>query len=424
MLRTLFLIPHDVAGLPVFGFGWLFLILLGAMALRISVSRNSESGIAGWWQGEGVSWLLISAVAVFVLPAVELTNLAGDPIGIAVRGYGVFLLLGVASGIGLAAYRASRYGLSSDIIYALAPWAFVGGIIGARVFFVVQYREQFMRDSFLETLGEMLNFTAGGMVVYGSFIGGGAAVVYYLWRNKLSVLNFGDVILPCLFIGVFFGRMGCLMNGCCYGGRCEPGMWAVQFPPQSKVYEDQVQSGEIFGLTVDEASRKITAVEPGSIAESLNIQTESIYFGAGSLEGSLAGDVENLPVSDLHYGRRLSVDQRLISVPVEEMPDRALPVRATQPISSISSLILCLALCSLSRFVSKPGVVMWSGFLSYAMLRFGLEWVRVDEAGQFGTTFSISQWVSVFVASAGALGLAFAWRRQPNVHLPVPESAH
>ena len=152
---------------------------------------------------------------------VELKNLDGDPIGMAIRGYGVMLLTGVISAVGLSAYRAKRHGIDPEIVFSMAPWAFFGGIIGARLFFVMQYWDQFSDETIGRTIGNILKFTEGGLVVYGSFIGGFLAVGYYIARHRLPLLKFGDVIVPCIFIGVFFGRIGCLMNGCCYGGRCE-----------------------------------------------------------------------------------------------------------------------------------------------------------------------------------------------------------
>ena len=121
---------------------------------------------------EGVLWGIFALVIAFVLPRVELTNLDGEPVGMAIRGYGVMLLLAIASAVGLAAYRAKRRGMDPEIILGMAPWAFLGGIAGARIFFVIQYRDQFLVGSWRETLSRMLDFTGGGLVVYGSFIGG------------------------------------------------------------------------------------------------------------------------------------------------------------------------------------------------------------------------------------------------------------
>ena len=60
-----------------------------------------------------------------------------------------------------------------------------------------------------------------------------------------------------IFLGVFFGRIGCLLNGCCYGGRCEPGWASLRFPPITKVYQEQLASGELLGMNIDLKTGKV-----------------------------------------------------------------------------------------------------------------------------------------------------------------------
>lgn len=438
MRRTLLLIPHEIASLPVFGFGWLLIGLLIGLVIRILVAKNTVAKNTGGKNqrhssfgaaaksvlaGEGMMWAIAAAVIAFVLPWVELKNVDGDPVGLAIRGYGMMLLAGVGSAVFLAAYRAKRRGIDPDLIYSMAPWAFIGGIAGARLFYVVQYRDQFFQGSIMESLGNVLRFTEGGLVVYGSFIGGGLAVAYYLYRNHLSVLTFGDVIVPCMFLGVFFGRMGCLMNGCCYGGRCEEGPMAVQFPPEAKVYSDQIASGELMGFKYDAETRAIVEVRPGSLADQAGIAVGSHLDDLGPDFSTLDQAPRNLPVEDVQSGVYVTVDGRRTRWTPSELPDRALPVRAAQVISSGSSLVLCLALCALSIFRLRTGSVMFIGFAAYAVLRFVLEWVRVDEAGQFGTALSISQWVSVLVMVGSALGLIWVYRSTMHSRqVAIPET--
>jgi phosphatidylglycerol:prolipoprotein diacylglycerol transferase len=428
MRRTLLLIPHEIAALPVFGFGWLLILLLLGLAIRFMVAKRQQKApliqaVRSVIAGEGMMWAIAAAVIVFVLPWVELKNVDGDPVGLAIRGYGMMLLAGVGSAVYLAAFRAKRRGIDPDLIYSMAPWAFIGGIAGARLFYVVQYREQFFSGSIMESIGNVLRFTEGGLVVYGSFIGGGLAVAYYLYRNHLSVLTFGDVIVPCMFLGVFFGRMGCLMNGCCYGGRCEEGQMAVQFPPEAKVYGDQIASGELIGFKYDAETRKIVEVRPDSLADQAGITVGSRLDELGPDYSSLDQAPRNLPLEDVQLGVYVTVDGRRTRWTPTELPDRALPVRAAQIISSGSSLVLCLALCAVSLFRLRTGSVMFIGFAAYAILRFALEWVRVDEAGQFGTSLSISQWVSVFVMAGSIAGLLWRYSSKERPTIPDAEVA-
>jgi len=410
MRRTLLLIPHEIASLPVFGFGWLLIAVAIGFALRVLVARLRGHSLGRLLASEGPMWAIAAAVIVWVLPRVELTNIDGEPIGMAIRGYGVMLLLGVSASVALAAYRAQRRGIDPDIMFSMVPWAFVGGIAGARLFYVIQYRDQFMADTIGQTIGNMLKFTEGGLVVYGSFIGGGLAVAYFIVRHRLPLLKFGDVIVPCLFIGVFFGRIGCLMNGCCYGGRCDDNWAALHFPPGSPVYQSQLRSGELLGIAATTATGRVTEVSAESPAAAAGIEAgeklQEIRFVEPPAGASAATAKENVRQAVMAI-----VDGRPIRWTPAQLPDRALPVYPAQLLSSLGSLALCLGLCGLSLMLTREGAVMMIGFAGYAVLRFVLELIRVDEGGQFGTALTISQWVSIVVFIGSMVGLIWVYYR-------------
>jgi phosphatidylglycerol:prolipoprotein diacylglycerol transferase len=335
----------------------------------------------------------------------------------AIRGYGVMLLLAVGSAVWLAAYRAKRQGFDAELIYSVAPWAFAGGILGARTFFVIQYREKFIANTFAETVGRILNFTEGGLVVYGSFIGGILAGSIYLYRKKLSWLKFGDVIVPCMFLGVFIGRLGCVMNGCCYGGRCEDNQFALKFPPNSPVYEDQIRSGELLGFRFDPETRLITSISPDGLAERAGIRTGQKLDTLAPDFTPLATASRDIPAEDARTGVIATIDGVRQRWAPSQLPATALPVFAAQILSSSTSLVLCICLCLIPATRFRDGTVMMLGFASYAILRFVLEMVRVDESGQFGTSFSISQWVSVVVFSGSLIGLGLIYHSK--LHRPA-----
>lgn len=422
MRRTLLLIPHEIAGLPVFGFGWLLIGLAVALVGRLVIARARGQTIGQLVAVEGLLWAGAAAAITLVLPSVELSNLDGEPVGMAIRGYGVMLLIGVGSAVALAAYRASRRGIAPDLIFAMAPWAFFGGIVGARLFFVIQYYEKFVGRTAIETIANMLKFTEGGLVVYGSFIGGSLAVAYYLIRHRLPVLTFGDVIVPCMFLGVFFGRIGCLMNGCCYGGRCEEGPTSLRFPPGSPVYQDQLRDGDLLGFSYDPETREITSVRRGSLAAGAGIEVGSKLNEIGDDFTPLAAASRRIPREEARTGVIVTVDGRRHRWSPDQLPEQALPVRAAQLISSAGALVLCLALCGVSAFPLRSGTVMFLGFAGYAVMRFVVEIIRVDEAGQFGTALSISQWVSLIVLVASLFGLWWIYRSHPNGSLQAQPS--
>lgn len=414
MRRTLILIPHEIAGLPVFGFGWLLIGIAVLLAVRLAWAWRTGRPLGRLLASEGLMWALAAAAVALVLPRVELQNIDGDPVGMAIRGYGVMLLVGVAAAVGLAAYRAHRAGISPEWIYSLAPWAFIGGIVGARLFYVIQYRHRFYDDTFLQTLQNMLAFTEGGLVVYGAFIGGVLASIWFLLRHRLPVLKMGDVIVPCIFLGVFFGRMGCLMNGCCYGGRCEEGPTALHFPAGTEVYQQQLLSGELIGLSVDPESRTVTRVRQGSLADRAGIDSGE-RVNRLALDPRATGlspeELRQLPDENIQPGLVASVGDRTYRWAADELPMRALPVYPAQLLSSVSALLMCGLLLAVAPWLHRPGALMFIGFGGYAVVRFGLELIRVDEAGQFGTELSISQWVSIMILLISVTGLLWLYRR-------------
>ncbi len=428
MLRTLLFIPHEIAGLPVFGFGWLLILLGVAFAVRLFLARRSvvprDAGPSGETPASSLLadaplWIMMAIVIAFLVPMVELKNVNGEPVGMAIRGYGVMLLLAVSSAVALAWYRAKARGIDRDLILSLAPWVFIGGIAGARIFYVIQYRDNFMAETWFQTARNMLAFTEGGLVVYGSFIGGFLAALIFVIRYKLQFLRLGDVIVPCMFIGVFLGRIGCLMNGCCYGGRCDDGAYALHFPPNSPVYIDQLRSGDLMGMSVDPTSGRIESVEPDSIAAAAGIQPGQTLSRIEEMYPERAEIATDIPVEAVRPGAAALVDGQVYRWTADELPMRARAVQPAQLISSFGALLLCLLLCSIPFGRLRDGVVMLGGFSGYAILRFIMEMIRVDEKGQFGTSLSISQWVSIIVLTLSVAGLAWIYRQPANGKLPI-----
>ena len=69
----------------------------------------------------------------------------------------------------------------------------------------------------------------GGLVFYGGLIGASLATILYAWKRKMPLWKLADTLAPSISLGYFFGRLGCLMNGCCYG-RATDLPWAIHFP--------------------------------------------------------------------------------------------------------------------------------------------------------------------------------------------------
>ncbi len=160
----------------------------------------------------------------------------------AIHWYGVMVALGFLAGLWTASRRSVRDGIPGERITDLGPWIIVGAILGARILYVVSYwREQFAGKPFYE----VFMIQHGGLVYYGGLIGAILAVIWYCRRKKLSMWKTGDVLAPSIALGHVFGRIGCLLNGCCYGRVCSL-PWAIHFPPGHETYPNGVHPTEIY----------------------------------------------------------------------------------------------------------------------------------------------------------------------------------
>lgn len=142
--------------------------------------------------------------------------------------YGVLLAIGFLAGFWLAARRAPRTGVDPNTVYDLIPWLLLGSIAGARTLYVISYwKEDFANQPWWE----VLMVRHGGLVFYGGLIGAIVGVLLFAWKRHINVWRLGDVLTPSIPVGYFFGRFGCLMNGCCYG-RPTTLPWGIHFPGQ------------------------------------------------------------------------------------------------------------------------------------------------------------------------------------------------
>jgi len=140
-----------------------------------------------------------------------------------IKTYGFLIAIGFALGLFLASREARRVGLNVQAIGDLAFYILLGAIIGARLYFILTNLNYFTQNPL-----DMFKIWEGGLTFFGGFI---VAVILCVWmirKHRLPVWKTLDVFAPSLALGVFFGRLGCLAAGCCYGRQCDL-PWAVTF---------------------------------------------------------------------------------------------------------------------------------------------------------------------------------------------------
>ena len=131
---------------------------------------------------------------------------------ISVHTYGVAMALAFLISIFIIRHEAKRKGFNPDFAYDIVLFAMVGGIIGARFFYVVDHWHDFIGNPI-----QMFAIWQGGLVFYGGLIGGALAVLGLTRMRKLQIGKVADIVAPSLAIGSAVGRLGCFSNGCCYG---------------------------------------------------------------------------------------------------------------------------------------------------------------------------------------------------------------
>ena len=129
--------------------------------------------------------------------------------------YGLMIVLGMLSGLGLAAWMGRLRGYPSEVFFDLLFLCVVAGFIGARVMYILTDLPGFLRDP------AAYLFARSGFVFLGGLIGGAGAGIAYLRIKKLPIMEMGDLCLPALALAHAFGRLGCHFAGCCFGGRCD-----------------------------------------------------------------------------------------------------------------------------------------------------------------------------------------------------------
>jgi phosphatidylglycerol---prolipoprotein diacylglyceryl transferase len=246
MRSTLFHVPAEITiggtTLPLFGLGVLLAVwaVAGGAGFAWAAARH---GVRQAVAALGLPLAVAGGMIAWMLPALD------DGQGVPIRGYGVMLLVAAAAGTWLSIVRGRRAGFDADTILALGTEVFLWGLVGARLFYVIEYREQFFRPdmSLAASLAAIVNIAAGGLVVFGSLPTGALAAWRFARRRGLSLPRLADCIAPGLLVGLAIGRVGCFLNGCCYGGPCDL-PWAVRFPAgtaPAEHYPDPIAIGSL-----------------------------------------------------------------------------------------------------------------------------------------------------------------------------------
>ena len=309
---------------------------------------------------------------LFEIPLVHLT----------IKSYGLMMVVGFLSCVWLITHLSRDFTPNPQLITNAALYSLVGGVVGARLFFVVHYFDKFRSNPI-----EVFAIWQGGLELAGGVLAAIIIILFYLRYHKLPIRRYPDVLAVGLMLALVFGRIGCFLNGCCYGKPTEL-PWGVRFPYNSFAYISQINAD------LDRNRQDPQLILPKE--EYLD------YLGT------------NGKWYPKHY-EDLTVKQK---IEVTEGKYRCLPVHPTQLYSSGIAAFWCLMLylfwrrtkkAELSgnsgKFFIKPGYTFALMFIVYGITRFLMEYLRDDNPFEFDG-LTISQNIGIAMVVLGVILMA------------------
>jgi len=138
--------------------------------------------------------------------------------------YGLMLVLAFFVSTFLCAAQAKKESMNPETIFNLLFTVFIFGIIGCRVFYVL-----INLPFYLDNPREIIMLQHGGMAWFGGLIFGSISALLFIRKEKLDFLKTADLIVPFIALGQSIGRIGCLLNGCCFGRESQAGLYFAIF---------------------------------------------------------------------------------------------------------------------------------------------------------------------------------------------------
>jgi phosphatidylglycerol:prolipoprotein diacylglycerol transferase len=292
--------------------------------------------------------------------------------------YGPMLVIGFLAAITLIKYLSRDMRTDPRHITNAALYALIGGVVGARAFYVIHYIGKFQ-----DKWTDVFQIWQGGLELVGGVFVTVVVILAYLLYYKLPVRKYLDILAIGLTVALVFGRIGCFLNGCCFGKPANV-PFMVQFPYDSFVYFSQVNP-----------NLKRNRLEP-----QLQVPADYFYYTDDS------GMRYPKPYSDLTSEQQYEVTKGKY---------QCLPVYPTQLYSSAGAAILCLVLYlfwrrsrkSRGKFLTQPGSTFALMLILYGIMRFYLETLRDDNPYEYGWWAidkggTVSQNIGIYMVILGA----------------------
>lgn len=368
-----------------------------------------------------------------------------------VKSYGFMMMIAFLGGIWLACRRAMKVRADPDVVLNMGFIALIAGVVGARAFFVIHYwQSRFANQP--SPLFAVLDIRAGGLEFWGGPLLVIPSLVAYLALSKKSIRWYLDITGPSLMFGMAMARIGCFLNGCCWGSICvnehdpahmEKGLpWAVQYPFGSPAMLQQYEFGQlevpkelIFYLGNGQAMPLPHDFVEAS-REDLDGPRRDLRLAREDLEqsqrvGADAARIDSLKSRIKQLEKRVIDNDKKYALLYKAAHDADLtpsqlrdlsrhywskPSHPAQLYASITGLILYWVLDTLFYYRKRHGVVLGWMLIFYSMARLFEEAIRqdnpLDAAG-----LSWSQFVSLVMILTGIAWLL--WMRRLPLKSPL-----
>jgi phosphatidylglycerol:prolipoprotein diacylglycerol transferase len=144
-----------------------------------------------------------------------------------IRSYGLMLATAFLVGTWLGLKEARRLGLDPDHLVTVVLVTLISSVLGARALYVIEHIGEFRSQ-----WSSVLAVWQGGLTLYGGVVAGTVGGLVTARRLGMPMWSVADALAPATALGTMFGRIGCFLNGCCYG-RPTSMPWGVVYPPDS-----------------------------------------------------------------------------------------------------------------------------------------------------------------------------------------------
>ncbi|MFC1958475.1 prolipoprotein diacylglyceryl transferase [Chloroflexota bacterium] len=129
------------------------------------------------------------------------------------RWYSLAITLAIVAAVWMTTYQGKKKGIATDEIYSLALWVVISGVVGARLFHVIDHWEHYASNPL-----QIWQLQQGGLAIWGALAGGGVATIVYAKIRPVPLGRLVDAVAPGLLVAQIIGRFGCIVNGDAYGG--------------------------------------------------------------------------------------------------------------------------------------------------------------------------------------------------------------